>query len=174
MVTAAAAGVVLALAGCGSDVGSTSDQPESSDSGGAMEQLQAEAEAKAEAQKAQAKCQAQTQPLMRELEAIDSRLDVGMTQPDYNTALGDVSIAYDALPVGRLDPNCLTVAVQLEGAFNRYIRANNDWSDCIDDLYCDLDADALPGIREHWSAANRLLAKAERRLARLGVPEQIT
>jgi len=173
MVAAAAAGVVLVLGGCGGG-SSSSDEPESSDSGGALEELQAEAEAKAEAQEAQAKCQRQIGSLLRELKGIDSRLDIGMTQPDYNTALGDVSIAYDAIPVGQLDPDCLAVAAQLEDAFNRYIRANNDWSECIDDLYCDIDTDALPGIRENWSAANRLIAKAEHRLARLGVPGQIS
>lgn len=173
IVMAVAAALVI-LPGCGSKSGSSSsDEPASSDSGGTLEQLQAQAEAKADAQKARAKCQAQIGSLQRELKAIDSRLDVGMTQSDYNTALGDVSIAYDDLSVGKLDPDCLGVAVQLESAFNRYIEANDEWSDCIDDLYCDLDADVLPGLRDHWNAANRLIAKSERQLARMGAPGQL-
>jgi hypothetical protein len=173
-VVAAVAAALVILPGCGTKNGSSSsDQPASLDSGEAMEQIQAQAEAKADAQKARAKCQRQIGSLQRELKAVNSRLDVGMTQSDYNTALGDVSIAYDDLSVGQLDPDCLGVAVQLEGAFNRYIKANNEWSDCIDDLYCDLDADALPGLRDHWSAANRLIEKAERRLDRMGVPDPV-
>ncbi len=100
-------------------------------------------------------------PLLDALSEVDSRLDTGLTNPDYGTALGDVSVEYNKLELDRLSDQCVDeVGVALEDAFNAYIEAGNRWDRCIEDTYCDVDLDALPQMRRQWSKASDLIADA--------------
>lgn len=108
-------------------------------------------------------------PLLRKLEAIDARLDVGMVQADYGNAVGGAAVVYKQVDVGALANDCLRhVAMPLEDAYNHYVRANTRWNNCIVGDYCDVNRDALPEMRRHWSAASRLIKQAEDALDETG------
>jgi hypothetical protein len=120
-----------------------------------------------------AACERHLGPLLQKLHNIDSRLTIGMTQSEYSTALGDAQIVYDRIRFAAMELDCVSaVGVPAENAFNLYIRANNTWSDCIADLYCDIDADAMPQIQERWTKATVLLAKADRGLRNLAAADE--
>jgi hypothetical protein len=108
-------------------------------------------------------------PLLDALESIDSRLDVGMAQADYGKAVGDAAVAYGKVDAGELANDCVEhVAIPLEDAYNHYVRANRRWNGCIVGDYCDVQRDALPEMRRHWSAASRLIQDAKDGLDEMG------
>lgn len=94
---------------------------------------------------------------------INSRLGVGMKLDEYNTALGDVKVAYDAADWDSA-PNqyCLEeVGVPLEDAFKTYIEANTTWNDCVGDFNCDYEKSAQPKIQKKWTKAAELLEQSD-------------
>lgn len=130
----------------------------------------AEAEAAAEreaAELAAAKeysqtCVSQIGRLLDSLDAIDARLNVGLSQADLADALGDAAVAYNQIDVDELGTGtCLDAAAKLETAFNRYNTTVSAWSDCIYDPACDVDSEVLPGMREKWSKATTDIGSAD-------------
>lgn len=159
-----AAGVLLATGDNNGDADAASPSP-------IDESLSVDAEAELLEQQRQlvADCRREVGAWLRTLHNVDSRLSIGMTQTEYSDALGEVQIAYDRLNLRRADVSCVSqVGIPAEKAFNQYVKANNRWSDCIVDLYCDLDADAMPAIQERWARATVLLDRADRNLRNLG------
>lgn len=104
------------------------------------------------------KCSAVLQPFYTKLHELDSRLNVGLTQADYNTALGEARIPYDdATPkFASVTPACRSAGHQLELAFNNYIRANTYWGDCIQATSCTVDNTKL---QASWTPAHTLIGK---------------
>lgn len=161
-----AAVAVLAVGACGTTNDSDSERPFSiGDVFGVGDQsrylLQDAAEA-AEAQHRADRCRRQVGPLLRELRSVDAQLAVGMTQTEYDSALDLVSMAYSSLDPEKLGFGCsVAVGVPLEAAFNRYVEANDMWSDCIWDLYSSCTTDSIePDLQVKWEKANRKIELA--------------
>lgn len=173
-ITAMAAVPVLALIGCGGGAGEAADDaPETSTT--TTETTETGTPTidpdVVEARRAATECRDGLRDLTDELSRVDSRLNIGLTQAEFNTALGDVQVAYDRLRVGRLEQECvLRAAVPLESALNAYIDANNEWADCINDLGCEVEGSVLQSIRAEWSKATRLIRKSSRAIGELRQP----
>ncbi len=94
---------------------------------------EAEREAEAELAEQKATCESAVTEFKDAVEAVDSKLNVGLVQNDFNNALGDASVAYDNLDFDAIgsDEYCLSeVAKPLEEAFNIYVRSNTKWNKC--------------------------------------------
>lgn len=164
--------VGLTLTGCGGDDGENSaEEPAPTTTTTTVETTPTVDPAVIEARRLAAECRDGLADLSDELSKVDSRLSVGLTQSEFNTALGDVQIAYDRSPFQNLDEKCLRQAgLPLGSAFNAYLQANTKWADCINDTYCEVEGDVLSDIRSKWSEATRLIAKSERALTQLRSP----
>lgn len=89
---------------------------------------------------------------------LSGRLDVGITEINYQTKLGDVSVAYNGLKIADLSPNCIDkVGVPLEDAFNAYKKAGTLWNDCITSTSC-TSASVKPKLQDQWTIAQTKLA----------------
>lgn len=156
--------VLVLLASCGTSIPDTLPELEPSESESTVDAEAVEAE---RAREAAAQCRRQLGGMMRELQEIDSRLNVGLSQAEFSTAVGDAQIAYDRIIWDHVNGACLTdVALPLEGAINRYLRANTQWDDCIWDYDCDLDS-IDPKLQLKWLAASRQINRAEQGLRRI-------
>jgi hypothetical protein len=112
-------------------------------------------------------CRNELMPLYNALSSINSRLNVGMTQADLGSAVGEASIAYDRIHIHKLgDGACLASGAKLEDAFNQYTTTSNTWNDCITNLYCDTDS-ITPGMQRKWSLATQDLSRARHLLQEL-------
>jgi hypothetical protein len=102
-----------------------------------------------------AECAELLQPLLDALEDLDARLNVGLNKSQYSDRVGDVSVAYsrlDASKLSALGTDCISTGATLEDAFNEYISANNEWSECLSDRDCSND-DVRPTLQRHWATA---------------------
>lgn len=105
--------------------------------------------------------------LLRALQNTDSRLTVGMSFDDYSDQVGEISVAYDRVPLGQLRPACITgPGIKAEKAFNSYTEAYNEWNECIGDLYCDMDS-IDSNLQDSWAKATRQLNGARSSLVDL-------
>lgn len=142
--------LMLALTGCGS----------AASHAGPSAQQMAHKKAAQKAHAAQLKtwqtCQRDLGPFARKLRTLNSRLDVGLTQSEYNLALGNAHATYDSTITPKLheiqsSPTCLQNGADLEDAFNAYIAANTYWSHCIQNEWCTVDEATL---QKHWTVAS--------------------
>lgn len=112
-------------------------------------------------------CGGDVDSFIRSLRVLDSRLNVGLTYPQYRDRLGDISVSYDdaisAIERGDVDRRCLTIAVRGEKAFNLYIKAQNVWNRCIQDIGCSTDS-IEPQLQRIWAKASKRVAQAWRNL----------
>jgi hypothetical protein len=175
MLVAVTAAGVMALTGCGDrDSSSAYEDARAERSAAAAEEseaAEAAAEAAAERRKAQRdKCERQTGQLQAALEQIDSRLAVGMDYDEYGERLGDVRVAYDRVPIKRLEPSCIRAAgIHLERAFNAYNKVLGTWGDCIEDYYCDFSEGAANRTAQtQWAKAETSISKANSGLRKMG------
>ena len=97
---------------------------------------------------------------------LDSRLGIGIVFDAYSERVGDVRSSWDAMGDLSSLEECLPVLKPLAKALDYYAEAHDIWNRCTGDLYCDLEEDALPKIRDKWRKASSLLASAERNLSR--------
>jgi|tagenome__1003787_1003787.scaffolds.fasta_scaffold20833021_3 hypothetical protein len=161
---AAALVALVLLSACGQSAAQRSSERASASAAAAsaaaaQRQAQREARQRHEWQT----CTSQTRELRNKLEAIKSRLDVGVNYDDMGRYLGGASIAYHHIPMGKLDGRCLlNVGVPLEAAFNQYVQALNRWRACINDLYCEVQGSVLGEMRRHWTQAGQNLGKVDR------------
>lgn len=106
-------------------------------------------------------CRSELMPLYNSLRSINSRLNVGLTQTDLGSAVGEASIAYDRIHIHKLgDGACLSAGAKMEDAFNQYVTTSSTWNDCITDIYCDTDT-ITPGMQRKWAVATRDLGQAQ-------------
>jgi hypothetical protein len=105
-------------------------------------------------------CLREVGPILRRLEALEGQLAVSITYQEYRRMLGRVSSAHSGVNVRALDLPCLSrAAVPAEKALNDYIKAENTWSNCIDDFDCDIDS-IDPRLQRNWAAATRRTSRA--------------
>jgi hypothetical protein len=110
-------------------------------------------------------CSKAVGPLLKELEKLDARLDIGQTFAEYGDHLQDISIEYNELTsdIDAIPFDCLKVAVKLEEAFNAYKKANDIWDKCFDDLYCTNDS-IESKLQAQWLKATHAIESAQKRL----------
>ena len=107
-----------------------------------------------------AACQAELGDLVAALEEINGRLDVGLIFTDYSERLGDASVADNRIRFAQLEPGCISeVGVVVEQGLNRYLKAQNRWDACIEDLYCVTDS-IEPALQRQWTRADQLIERA--------------
>ena len=167
---------LLGLMGCGSseDQGASNAGANASSSTDADASAEAEAEASAEAEaerKAQleqarldsSECQEYLGDLLEALKQIDGRLDVGLTNADLGTRLGDVAVAYNDIPFKKLGADCVThVGIPLENAYNEYAKSKDKWDACIESFSCQVEGAKLTELQGHWSKASKGINRARR------------
>lgn len=92
--------------------------------------------------------------------ALSARLDVGMVEAEYLTAVGDVSVHYRATTRATIhDLDCLRlVAVPLEQAFAAYSAASSTWNRCVVDFACRIKT-VRPKLQAKWTTASDLLER---------------
>lgn len=170
---------VLAVIGAAVAVGVVVDERRDAAAARAAEAAAARAEAEAErqeelererveaaelaARKAEhAACTGALGRLLRALDEVDARLNVGLNQDEYSRLVGDASVAYNRIDVASLGQgDCLSAGAALEGALNDYSAVASRWDECIYDFYCDIDS-IDPMMQRNWAAATRAIAKASR------------
>lgn len=168
---------IWSLGGCGSSGGedpsdseaeaSASAEAEASESAEAEAELEAEKEAeRAAAQDALDECEGQMGGLLEALKQIDGRLDVGLTNADLTSRLGDVAVTYNDIPFRKLSAECIQmVGVPLENAYNEYTKSVTKWDACIDDYSCSVEGAKLAELQGHWSKASKQVDQAKRALS---------
>lgn len=103
-------------------------------------------------------CFTQLGPLYTAESDLSGRLDVGITEPNYQVKLGDVSVAYNGLRLTGLSSNCLSkIGVPLEDAFKAYTTAGTLWNDCITSTSC-TNASVKPKLQAQWTIASGRIA----------------
>lgn len=153
--------VVAALVGCGPSATEKKAQAEASASATAAKKT---AKAKAADAVKQKACESAVGDFKKEIEALNSKLSVGMSQGDFNDALGDVKVVYDQIDIDSLanDEYCLDkVAKPLEDAFNNYVKSNNTWNKCITDYACKVEGKVLSKMQGRWSKAQLQITVAD-------------
>jgi hypothetical protein len=151
----------MTLAGCGGS--SDADQAaEASASADAVAEPEAEVEAEAEAEAARQKSKdtkprvAQTSASAGRAQRLDSRLGIGMNQDDFSGDVGDASVAYDRIPFSSMKIECrFTAGIKLEDALNDYIKTNNAWQECNEDLDHAASPPRVEGSRTGLSTGRR-------------------
>jgi len=101
-------------------------------------------------------CQSTLADFKTALESVNSKLSVGMSQDDLNTALGDTRVVYDQMDGDAIgsDSYCLEkVGKPLEDAFNGYVKSSTTWSKCIQDYDCEVKGSVLKGMQDKWAKA---------------------
>lgn len=118
------------------------------------------------ARAAHGKCKSQMGGLLAALKQIDGRLDVGLTNADLGSRLGDVAVAYNDIPFKKLEPGCVeAVGIPLENAYNEYSESQNVWDACIDDYSCSVEGAKLTELQGHWAKASRKIERASNALS---------
>jgi hypothetical protein len=107
------------------------------------------------------RCIAALGDLKDALDALDSRLAVGLNYDEYGTEVGDIVVVYDNSDLTGLGHECLQrVGLKLERALQEYQKAFRAWDECFDDIDCDID-----GIEEtlqpYWNRASTALLAAD-------------
>jgi hypothetical protein len=130
--------------------------------------LQREAKTRRAAAVEYQSCRDQVDPFLKDLKTVNARLNVGITESTFSELVGSASVSHDDLDAPALvdivQGNCLAAAGSLETALNKYIVSANTWNDCLyEDDYCTTDS-IDPQLQRNWSAATRLIERAERKL----------
>jgi len=167
---AVVAALALALAACGdSDSTGTSgsaSQPatKATGAGGAKQPTRKSARDRAPAGEL---CQSQVGSFLGSMDSLRRRLAVGVTYEQYIDEVRGVRSTYRDVPVDDLQLDCVNaVGIPSEKAFNRYIKAANDWGACISELGCG-SAMVEPVLQQRWRVAAHFLAEAQQGLRRI-------
>ena len=132
---------------------------------------EAEREAAAELAEQKATCESTLSEFKDAVKAVDSKLNVGLVQNDFNNALGDASVAYNNLEFDPIstDEYCLSeVARPLEQAFNIYVRSNSKWSKCIQNYGCEVEGKVLKDLQGRWLRASLKIAQVDQAIEDYG------
>jgi hypothetical protein len=108
-------------------------------------------------------CKKLVQNFTDSLDNLNSRLSVGLKPDDYNSRVGNISVAYNKVDWSAT-PNtyCLKkVGIPLETAYNDFRDAGEAWSKCIDDYNCDVTNDKLPGMQKKWTHAGKMIDRSK-------------
>jgi hypothetical protein len=106
-------------------------------------------------------CADQIGDFVEKLQALDSRLDIGLNFESYSTNVSDAKVVYDQIPFDEMSPECVKqVGVPAENAFNAYVKAYNVWNNCFDDINCDNDS-IKSKLQAQWAKATLLIDRAD-------------
>ncbi len=116
-------------------------------------------------------CQRTLTPTLNALSDHDARLNVGMVEGDYTTAVGDAEVTYSRVNPALLSAECVAnVAAPIESALASYMNTSTVWNSCITDLYCDTSSASFDaGIQADWSSATTDISDAKVAIATGGV-----
>lgn len=92
------------------------------------------------------------------LEALRSRLAVGLAYEQYVAEVKRLRSAYARVPADRLTLDCLATGRPAERALNRHIDAANAWGECLADASC-TTATIEPLLQREWRTASRHLSE---------------
>jgi hypothetical protein len=150
-------GLALILPGCGDERSATAGTGTAPPRG---------AEVKLSA--AERTCRGQLHGVIDSMDALREKLAVGLSYDDYLHEVRAARVAYDGIPVGRLELGCLvTVGTPAERALNRYIGAANTWGDCLALVSCD-SGSVEPKLQRRWALASDRLSSAQEGLRGTG------
>lgn len=101
------------------------------------------------------------------MDALRSRLAVGLSYEDYLAAVRGAKAAYARVDVDRLELGCVALAGDpAERALNAYIGGVNYWGDCLAEAACSPES-VEPALQRQWQRAAAWLAAAQHGLRRL-------
>lgn len=124
-------------------------------------------------------CREELQPFLRAEANLNSRLSVGLNFSAYGHQVGNLTIAYDRMKRGRISDSCESdVWEPGRKGLNQYIYAQNQWNDCIRNLFnCSLD-DIEPDLQAKWKRASSFFKRARAELRNFNAtkpePPQLT
>lgn len=131
----------------------------------------AESEAEAELALQKETCESTISEFKEAVNAVDSKLNVGLVQNDFNTALGEAQVAYDQLDADAIlsDDYCVSdVLGPLEDAFNIYVKSNTKWNKCNQNYSCEVKGKVLDDLQARWLRATLKVAEADQALEDYG------
>jgi hypothetical protein len=108
-----------------------------------------------------ATCQSQIDGLLTQLQALDSKLSVGLNFEGYADEVSAANVKYDSIAFKNLPIECtVKVGVPAEKSLNRHLDAYDVWNECFEDIYCSFDS-IDPEIQAAWAKASSSLRQAE-------------
>lgn len=139
--------VALALLGCGGPSDEeVAAEKEAQEAAAAAEKLEAEVEV----------CNDELGEWVAQLQELDSRLYVVITKQQYQRAVGDIVVEYDAFDVEALSVECNDeVGLPAQAATNQYIKAADLWDSCYVALI-----DCETTLQGYWAKAESKVAQA--------------
>ena len=160
---------VLALASCGGGGSSTttdavltatSEAHQGAESGDAKAKNTAHPNRGAES--GAADCQAQLGEFVSRMTDLRQSLLAGLSYAEYVVRVRAIRDAYEAVPVKKLDADCLDGAAgDAEDAFNQYLRAANTWGECAGTAGC--AASEIEGkLQRRWRIASKSLERVQK------------
>ena len=104
-----------------------------------------------------AACVTAVSPAVNAFGDIDAKLNVGMTESDFSTAVQGASAELNRLSSTGLSPGCSQIVAHLNAAMGSYSAAASSWNACITDTYttsCGSDNVALSTeLQGDWHSA---------------------
>jgi hypothetical protein len=106
-------------------------------------------------------CQSQLGSFVASMDSLRRRLAVGLTYDEYVAEVRGIRSTYEKIPIDRVELDCLRpVGTPAEQAFNRYIKAANDWGECVSEAGCS-SASVEPVLQRRWRVASHFLSAAD-------------
>lgn len=150
----------LSLLGCLLAAAAAAALPGCGDEGAATAKSTATAQPERQAKASGEPCPRPVDALLDSLDALRSRLALGLSYEQYAAKVKGLRAGYDEIPVGRLTIECLaTAGTPSEQALNEYIDGANAWGECLADASCTTAA-IEPVLQRKWRLASRLLSEA--------------
>jgi hypothetical protein len=90
----------------------------------------------AEEARRSARCEKLLKDTYSALQEINSRLDVGMVEADYTSAVGEAEAKYDQIDASDAEHNKCGAYSSMRKALTQYSKASTYWNDCIVSDFC--------------------------------------
>jgi len=150
---------VLLLAGCGGN-GSESTETTAAVTSDAVTTVPQQPIRKHE-KPAAGPCQIQLGSFVASMDSLRRRLAVGLTYDQYVAEVRGIRSTYKKIPIEGVKIECLAaVGTPAEKAFNRYIRAADDWGECVSEAGCSSET-VEPVLQRGWRIASHFLSAAD-------------
>ncbi|HEY3530400.1 MAG TPA: hypothetical protein VGK78_14735 [Nocardioides sp.] len=101
-------------------------------------------------------CQKLLHDSFQALQTIDSRLDVGMVESDFTSAVGEAQAKYDEVDTSTVSKNHCGAYQSLGAVLKQYSRASSYWNSCIITDYC---TPSEVTLNKYWGRSSTLLDK---------------
>jgi hypothetical protein len=103
------------------------------------------------------RCQKEIGDFVDAVHAIDSQLDVGVTNAELREAAGDAAVVRGTVQSYDLADGCQNIYNLASGALAVYASTAQEWNDCITDWYCTVNTD---DYQLQWAEASGDINKA--------------